>query len=172
VSGQTRSRCSARRSHISAAHRFHAVCFHQDTTGPGQAGVIRGDRALLEKIVQDQLSPVGRLQVNTALAVMEALDEHVDRLRRRLLATARQVHGARVLMHEIYGVGDDLPGVARLAGRAGPVQLLPALRPLGGMSVKAINDIGAVIQRSANSREVRRGQAHHARTTACDCGQR
>src|SRR5213083_187323 len=36
---------------------------------------------------------------------METVDEHVDRLRRRLLATARHVHGARVLMHEIYGVG-------------------------------------------------------------------
>ncbi|HEX7743968.1 MAG TPA: hypothetical protein VF462_01725 [Micromonosporaceae bacterium] len=73
---------------------------------PGQAGVIRGNRALLEKIVGDQLSPMGRLQVNTALAVMEALDEHVDRLRRRLLGTARHVHGARVLMHEMYGVGE------------------------------------------------------------------
>jgi len=67
--------------------------------------VVRGDRQLLASIVEDQLSPVGRLQVNTALAVMQILDEHVDRLRRRLLATARQVHGARILMHEIYGVG-------------------------------------------------------------------
>jgi transposase len=33
------------------------------------------------------------------------LDEHLDRLRKRLLATARHAHGARVLMHEIYGVG-------------------------------------------------------------------
>ena len=67
--------------------------------------MIRGDRQLLQKIVEDQLSPVGRLQVNTALAVMQTLDEHLDRLRKRLLATARHVHGARVLMHEIYGVG-------------------------------------------------------------------
>jgi hypothetical protein len=36
---------------------------------------------------------------------MDVLDEHVDRLRRRLLATVRHVHGARMLMHEIYGVG-------------------------------------------------------------------
>lgn len=94
-----------RMQHSGWAQRIHATCFHQGATGPGQAGVVRGDRQLLASIVEDQLSPVGRLQVNTALAVMEILDEHVDRLRRRLLATARQVHGARVLMHEIYGVG-------------------------------------------------------------------
>src|SRR5204862_937247 len=33
----------------------------------GRPGVIRGDRQLLAAIVEDQLSPVGRLQVNTAL---------------------------------------------------------------------------------------------------------
>ena len=47
----------------------------------------------------------GRLQVNTALSVMDALDEHLDRLRRRIVATARQVAGARALMDAIYGVG-------------------------------------------------------------------
>jgi transposase len=94
-----------RAQHSGWAQRIQATCFHQGTTAPGQAGVIRGDRQLLATIVEDQLSPVGRLQVNTALAVMDAVDEHVDRLRRRLLTTARHVHGARVLMHEIYGVG-------------------------------------------------------------------
>jgi transposase len=94
-----------RMQHSGWAQRVHATCFHQGTTAPGQAGVIRGDRRLLATIVEDQLSPIGRLQVNTALAVMDTLDEHIDRLRRRLLATARHVHGARVLMHEIYGVG-------------------------------------------------------------------
>src|SRR6266536_2165652 len=94
-----------RSEHSGWAQRIHATCFHQGTTAPGLAGVVRGDRQLLQKIVEEQLSPVGRLQVNTALAVMQALDEHIDPLRRRLLATARHVHGARVLMHEIYGVG-------------------------------------------------------------------
>lgn len=94
-----------RSEHSGWAQRIQAVCFHQGATAPGQAGVIRGDRQLLAAIVDEQLSPVGRLQVNTALAVMDALAEHVDRLRHRLLATARHVHGARVLMHEIYGVG-------------------------------------------------------------------
>jgi transposase len=36
---------------------------------------------------------------------MDTLAEHLDRLRRRLLSTARGVNGARVLMHDIYGVG-------------------------------------------------------------------
>jgi transposase len=94
-----------RAQHSGWAQRIHATCFHQGTTGPGQAGVIHGDRQVLLNIVDEQLSPVGRLQVNTALDVMDTLDEHIDRLRKRLLATARHVHGARVLMHEIYGVG-------------------------------------------------------------------
>jgi hypothetical protein len=55
--------------------------------------------------VQEQLSPVGRLQVYTALSVMEALDEHLSRLRRRIVATARHVAGARALMDAIYGSG-------------------------------------------------------------------
>jgi transposase len=91
--------------HTGWAQRIHAVCFHQGTTAPGEAGIIRGDRQRLQAIVEDQLSPVGRLQVNTALAIMDTLAEHLERLRRRLLATARHIQGARTLMHEIYGVG-------------------------------------------------------------------
>jgi hypothetical protein len=45
----------------------------------------------LKKIVDEQLSISGRLQVNTALAVMDTLADHLDRLRRRLLCTARGV---------------------------------------------------------------------------------
>jgi hypothetical protein len=33
------------------------------------------------------------------------LDEHLSRLRRRIVATARHVNGARALMDAIYGVG-------------------------------------------------------------------
>jgi transposase len=35
---------------------------------------------------------------------MDVLADHLDRLRRRLLSTARGVKGARALMHDIYGV--------------------------------------------------------------------
>jgi transposase len=91
--------------HTGWAQRIQAVCFHQGTTAPGQAGIVRGDRARLMKIVDEQLSISGRLQVNTALAIMDVLAEHLERLRRRLLSTARGMKGARVLMHDIYGVG-------------------------------------------------------------------
>jgi hypothetical protein len=63
------------------------------------------DNARLLAIVDEQLSISGRLQVNTALAIMDTLADHLDRLRRRLLCTARGVKGARALMHDIYGVG-------------------------------------------------------------------
>jgi transposase len=91
--------------HTGWAQRIQAVCFHQGTTAPGQAGIVRGDRARLKAIVDEQLSISGRLQVNTALTIMDVLAEHLDRLRRRLLSTARGVKGARALMHDIYGVG-------------------------------------------------------------------
>jgi transposase len=91
--------------HTGWAQRVHATCFHQGTTPLGEAGVIRGSRTRLESIVDNQLSPVGRLQVYTALAVMDTLAEYLDRLRRRLVATARHVNGARALIDAIYGVG-------------------------------------------------------------------
>jgi transposase len=91
--------------HTAWVQRIQAVCFHQGATAPGQAGIVRGDRARLMNIVDEQLSIVGRLQVNTALAVMDTLAEHLERLRRLLLGTARHLTGARALMHDIYGVG-------------------------------------------------------------------
>jgi len=94
-----------RGQHTAWVQRIQAVCFHQGATAPGQAGIVRGDRARLKAIVEEQLTVSGRLQVNTALDVMDTLADHLERLRRRLLSTARGVNGARVLMREIYGVG-------------------------------------------------------------------
>jgi transposase len=94
-----------RLEHTGWAQRVHATCFHQGTTPLGVAGVVRGSRVRLEHIVEEQLSTVGRLQVNTALSIMDCLAEHLDRLRRRLVATARHVNGARALIDAIYGVG-------------------------------------------------------------------
>ena len=91
--------------HSGWVQRVHATCFHQGTTSLGPGGVVRGSRTRLAQIVAEQLSPMGRLQVNTALSVMQALDEHLDRLRRRIVATAGHVAGARALMDAIYGVG-------------------------------------------------------------------
>src|SRR6266545_3093998 len=94
-----------RAEHTGWAQRIHATCFHQGTTSLGEAGVIRGSRERLDHIVAEQLSPVGRLQVNTALSMMDTLAEHLEPLRRRLVATARHVRGARALIDAIYGVG-------------------------------------------------------------------
>lgn len=107
-----------RTQHTGWGQRIQAVCFHQGITAPGQAGIIRGDRARLRAIVDDQLSISGRLRVNTALAVMDVLADHLDRLRRRLLSSARGLKGARALMHDIYGVGplSSLALCARLGG--------------------------------------------------------
>ena len=91
--------------HSGWAQRVHATCFHQGTTALGEAGVVRGSRERLRGIVEDQLSVVGRLQVNTALSIMDTLAEHLDRLRQRIVATARHVAGAQALMDAIYGVG-------------------------------------------------------------------
>jgi transposase len=91
--------------HTSWAQRIHATCFHQGATALGEAGATRGSRERLEGIVAEQLSLVGRLQVNTALSIMDILAEHLERLRRRLLAMSRHVKGARALMAAIYGVG-------------------------------------------------------------------
>jgi transposase len=71
-----------RTQHTGWAQRIQAVCFHQGTTAPGQAGIVRGDRARLLAIVDEQLSISGRLQVNTALAIMDTLADHLDRLGR------------------------------------------------------------------------------------------
>jgi len=92
-----------RMEHTGWAQRIHATCFHQGTTALGEAGVIRGSHERLRRIVADQLSVAGRLQVNTALAIMDTLAVHLDRLRRGLLASARHIKGARALMADIYG---------------------------------------------------------------------
>jgi hypothetical protein len=41
---------------------------------------------------------VAGLQVNTAPAIMDILADHLDRLRRWMLCTARDVKGTRALM--------------------------------------------------------------------------
>jgi transposase len=86
--------------------RVHAVLFHQgaEHLGTGGAGTAEG-RARLAELAATGLSEAGRVQVATALAMMEACEEHLDALRRQLGATARQMRGAKELTARIYGVG-------------------------------------------------------------------
>jgi transposase IS116/IS110/IS902 family protein len=53
------------------------------------------------------------------LSIMDTLADHLDRLRRRLVATARHVNGARALMAAIYGVG-PMTSLALCAWLGGP----------------------------------------------------
>jgi transposase len=92
--------------HTARVQRVHAVCFHQGIPALG-AGALSTREGLdrLEQVCKQQLSAAGRLQVQTALAMLAALDEQLDLVRRQLLTTARHLHGARVLHQQLYGVG-------------------------------------------------------------------
>jgi hypothetical protein len=63
-----------RGGHTGWAQRIQAVFFHQGATRLGHAGVVGAQaRARLEHLAAAQLSPVGQLQVATALSVMDTL---------------------------------------------------------------------------------------------------
>lgn len=95
-----------RGGHTGWAQRIQAVFFHQGATRLGHAGVVGAQaRARLEHLAAAQLSPVGQLQVATALSVMDTLAAQLHDLRRRLVDTARALTGARTLAEAIYGVG-------------------------------------------------------------------
>ena len=142
-------------AHTGWAQRIHATCFHQGATALGEAGVVRGSRERLDHIVADQLSPTGRLQVNTALSVMDTLAEHLDRLRRRLVATARHVNGARALMAAIYGVG-PMTSLALCAWLGGPDRF--------SSSRKAVRFTGLDITVHSLRQQAQPGPAVQART--------
>jgi transposase len=93
-------------AHTAWVQRVHAVCFHQGVEALG-AGALSTREGLdrLEQVAEQQLSAAGRLQVQTALAMLAALDEQLDLVRRQLLTAARHLHGARVLHQQLYGVG-------------------------------------------------------------------
>jgi transposase len=92
--------------HTAWAQRVHAVCFHQGTQALGAGALSTAEGlARLAQLCQAQLSAAGRLQVQTALAMLGGLDQQLDVVRRQLLGAARRVHGARVLHQQLYGVG-------------------------------------------------------------------
>lgn len=113
--------------HSGWAQRVHATCFRQGTTALGEAGVVRGSRERPRSIVENQLSVAGWLQVNNALSMMDMLAEHLDRLRQRIVTSARHVGGARALMDAIYGVG-PMTSLALVAGLGGAGCLPPTPR--------------------------------------------
>jgi transposase len=95
-----------RREHTAWVQRIHAVFFHQGAQHLGEGGLRTGeDLAALRAIAAAQLSPAGQLQVEVALDMLAALEARLDVLRRRLLAAARHLAGAKVLAARLYGVG-------------------------------------------------------------------
>jgi transposase len=95
-----------RMAHTAWTQRVHAVVFHQGTPtlGVGALGTAEG-RARLGQVAEQQLSPAGRVQVQTALAMLEATKGQLDVVGRQVRGAAGRVHGARVLAQRLYGVG-------------------------------------------------------------------
>jgi transposase len=94
-----------REEHTGWLQRIHAVLFHQGA--PSLAGSLDTDkgRAQLAEIAAGQLSPVGRMQVATALNMLEVIDVQLEQLRTRIRAAARGIPAARLLTEQLYGVG-------------------------------------------------------------------
>ena len=163
--------------------RIHAVFFHQGAPALGE-GALRTDRDLqaLRAAAVAHLSPAGQLQVATALDMLAGLEARLDVLRRRLLAAARSLSGARVLAERVYGVGPVtglgmtcwLGGVGRFsssrkAGQTGDMNPRPdhgeeSYRGSGRLAGKA-----AVITRAARAPRSRRGCAYPSRPDSRPC---
>jgi transposase len=94
-----------RREHTAWVQRIHAVCFHQGAEALNAGVCTTEGRARLFEIAGAQLSPAGRVQIDIAVAVLDALDIHLETMRRRLNAVARHLHGAKTLAATLYGVG-------------------------------------------------------------------
>jgi transposase len=91
--------------HTAWVQRIHAVLFHQGARRLSEGLHSAPGRAELAAITAAELSPAGQRQVTTALSMLTALEEHLDRLRRDLAITARHLRGAQVLTARLYGVG-------------------------------------------------------------------
>lgn len=105
--------------HTRWVQRIHAVCFHQGTRRLSADRIAAGDGlAELQEVARTQLSAAGRQQVDTALAMIAAIEAQLNILHRQLLATARHLTGARVLSQRLYGVG-PITGLALTCWLAG-----------------------------------------------------
>jgi hypothetical protein len=104
-----------RAGHTGWAQRIQAVLFHQGATRLGEAGMVGPlAQARLERLAQMQLSPVGQVQVATALTVVHTLGAAARS------AAAASIHGAAVARGpdagrgDLRGRADDLAGVVQL----------------------------------------------------------
>jgi transposase len=83
-----------RRQHTCWVQRVHAVLFHQGA--PEVYDLSRAEApAELAALAAGHLSPAGQVQVGTCLAMLAATEAELDAVRRRLLAAARAMRGAK-----------------------------------------------------------------------------
>ncbi len=93
-----------RTEHTAWVQRIHAVLFHQGA--PAFHDLSRADApAQLAELARGQLSPAGQVQIGIYLRMLAGLEAELAAVRRRLLAAARHLRGAKVLAESIYGVG-------------------------------------------------------------------
>ena len=93
-----------RAEHTAWVQRIHAVLFHQGA--PAFHDLSRADApAELAELARGHLSAAGQVQVGACLRMLAAVEAELEATRRRLLAAARQLRGAKVLAESIYGVG-------------------------------------------------------------------
>ncbi len=93
-----------RTEHTAWVQRAHAVLFHQGA--PVFCDLSRAEApAELAALARGHLSPAGQIQVSACLRMLAVLDAELDAVRRRLLAAARHLRGARTLTEQVYGVG-------------------------------------------------------------------
>jgi hypothetical protein len=119
-----------RTEHTAWVQRIHAALFHQGTRPCPGLRTAEG-QAELAAITATELSVVGQLQVAIALAMLTALEDHLDKVHRQLLSVARQLGGREGAPGAaIRGGPDHRVGVDLLAGRGGPVLLCPQGGPV------------------------------------------
>src|ERR1017187_7033432 len=98
-------RSSPRAHRLGAAHPRGVLPPGRPGAGRGRAAHRARPRCAGAAAAAAHLSPVGQLQVATALDMLAALEADLDVLRRRLLDAARHLTGAKVLAARLYGVG-------------------------------------------------------------------
>ena len=93
-----------RTEHTAWVQRVHAVLFHQGA--PAFHDLSRADApAQLAELARGHLSPAGQVQIGIYLRMLAGLEAELAAVRRRLLAAARRLRGAKVLAESVYGVG-------------------------------------------------------------------
>jgi hypothetical protein len=108
--------------HTAWVQRIHAVLFHQGAAQPVRAARC-AEFSRASRAHGRGMSAAGQLQVATALDMLTALEAHLNRLRRELVAAAGPLdRGEGAHRGAVWG-GAERVGVDMPAGRGGPMWL-------------------------------------------------